>query len=148
MTTTIKCLSIAFLFVNSVFANVSTVNSQTVCLAKVIYYEASNQPLKGQIAVSFVVINRSLDSKLTVCQVVNQKVSGKRQFTWKNRKYSGKQYMEALELAENILVDPRQYSDPTKGATFFHSKNVNPKWAKKLKRTITIKDHVFYIAKR
>ena len=47
---------------------------EAVCLAKNMYYEARNQGLAGQLAVSLVVMNRVKDKRYpnTICEVVYQ----------------------------------------------------------------------------
>ena len=49
-------------------------NQEAVCLAKNMYYEARNQGLAGQLAVSLVVMNRVKDDRYpnTICEVVEQ----------------------------------------------------------------------------
>ena len=59
-------------------ANVTEVNAfremEATCLAKNMYYEARNQGLAGQFAVSLVVMNRVNDDRYpsTICGVVEQ----------------------------------------------------------------------------
>ena len=50
------------------------INTIMMCLALNIYFEARNQPLSGQIAVTQVVLNRVADSRYPnkVCDVVYQ----------------------------------------------------------------------------
>ena len=52
----------------------------TVCLALNIYFEAQNQPVEGQIAVSQVVMNRVRDARFPdeVCKVVKQGAHSKK----------------------------------------------------------------------
>ena len=47
---------------------------EATCLAKNMYYEARNQGLAGQLAVSLVVMNRVKDKRYpdTICEVVYQ----------------------------------------------------------------------------
>ena len=57
-------------------------HTEATCLAKNMYYEARNQGLAGQLAVSLVVMNRVKDSRYpnTVCGVVEQ---GPTRESWK-----------------------------------------------------------------
>jgi len=42
------------------------------CLAETIYYEAGNQPIKGEVAVGYVVFNRAKQNHVSICDVVYQ----------------------------------------------------------------------------
>lgn len=117
--------------------------NEITCLANNIYHEARDQPLRGKIAVTNVVLNRthSGDYPNTPCKVIEQK----NQFSWVPSKqvitdrYS---YKDAYVIAENVYYG--KYVDITKGSLYYHAKNVKPYWSKKMKRTMIISDHVFY----
>ena len=115
--------------------------AEQTCLAKVVYYEARNQPVEGQIAVAKVALNRAESEPWpdSACAVINQK----NQFSWTNQSLpepEGPAWEKAKYIASIVYDEP----DPTRGATHFHATYVNPKWAKKLKRTVIIGDHIFY----
>lgn len=53
-----------------------------------------------------------------------------------------KQYAQALVIAQKAVDG--QLPDSTGGATHYHEYKINPKWAKKLKKTTQIGNHIFY----
>ena len=112
---------------------------QTKCLASVVYHEARGESLHGQIAVAQVVINRKKSGyyPTTACAVAFQKA----QFTGLNKiKYNEESYRVAVNAMNG------DYSDQLKGATHFHTVNVNPRWARgnKMKRVGRVGSHIFY----
>ena len=131
----------------------------TVCLSLNIYYEARNQPLRGQMAVAEVVLNRVENKKFpdTICEVVMQgpkyswkpdfPIRHKCQFSWycdgkSDTPMEIKAWNRSVMVAENILanVPPRVLE----GATHYHAINVSPKWAKEKIFITQIGDHLFY----
>ena len=139
--------------------------SEVTCLADNIYFEARNQGLAGQLAVSNVVMNRVADTRYpnTICNVVHQgptrlswKGTGERipirnrcQFSWycdgKSDTPKDKEtYSFIHELAFNILYQITPYLDITEGATHYHADYILPSWAVSKIRTVEIEDHIFY----
>ena len=110
------------------------------CLVRNIYHEARAEPLKGQIAVGLVTLNRTETKGYpsTICGVVYQKS----QFSWtkgyKKVKVNEVQWKKAEEAALSALME-RDFSFK---ATHFHNKTVNPRW--KLRKVATIANHTFY----
>ena len=139
---------------------------EAVCLAKNMYYEARNQGLAGQLAVSLVVMNRVKDKRYpnTICEVVYQgpiskwwlKEKGKIvpirnrcQFSWycdgksddpKNKK----KYKFFLDLSRDLVYGNMKVVDITEGATHYHADYVYPDWRKTKTKTIEVADHIFY----
>jgi N-acetylmuramoyl-L-alanine amidase len=130
-----------------------------MCLSLNIYYEARNQPLRGQMAVAEVVLNRVEDDNFpdTICKVVMEgptyswkpdfPIRNKCQFSWY---CDGKSdtptevlaWGTSVVVAENILANvPPKLLD---GATHYHSTSVNPFWAKDKIFVKRIGDHLFY----
>jgi spore germination cell wall hydrolase CwlJ-like protein len=126
--------------------DISFAQSETYCLAQVIYFEARGEPLAGQLAVAQVTINRR-DSKLfpdTLCGVVAQQKPC--QYSWycdskSDRLPNNSSGAKALALAANILTTKPK--DITQGALFFHASSINPGWHN-LEKTVEIGAHVFY----
>ena len=114
-----------------------------LCMAKVIYYEARGEPLAGKLAVAKVTLNRVSSGKFpsTVCGVVYQKG----QYSWTKGsppKITDKRaWQESLNIATNAVETGLTELDNFK-AMYFHSKQVKPIW--KLKRSVTIGNHIFY----
>ena len=140
-------------------------HTEATCLAKNMYYEARNQGLAGQLAVSLVVMNRVKDSRYpnTVCGVVEQgptreswkkngtyyPIRNRCQFSWfcDGKSDDPKEpttYKRLLDLALVLVYDDIQIVDFTEGATHYHADYVYPAWRKSKTKTVEIADHIFY----
>jgi len=121
------------------------------CLAEALYHEARGESVKGQFAVAEVILNR-VDSRLypsTVCRVVHQG-TGQRyrcQFTWTCDGLSDTireraAFVRVGKIAQLMLAGaPRAL---TSGVTHYHTRAVNPRWARKFPQTAQIGHHIFY----
>ncbi len=123
------------------------------CLAEALYFEARGESIRGQFAVAEVILNR-VDAAAfpnSVCAVVNQG-TGRRyqcQFTYTCDGYSDvvrehAAYRQVAKVAR-LMLDGGTRS-LTHGATYYHTKAVNPRWARQFTRTTTIGVHHFYRA--
>ena len=135
-------------------ANVTEVNTfremEATCLAKNMYYEARNQGLAGQFAVSLVVMNRVKDDRYpnTICGVVEQ---GPTRESWKKNGvfYPIRNRCQFSWFCDGKSDDPKvndkmQIVDFTEGATHYHADYVFPEWRKTKTKTVEIADHIFY----
>jgi spore germination cell wall hydrolase CwlJ-like protein len=127
----------------------SASRSSLDCMARAIYYEARAEPLKGQMAVAEVVMNRTKSGRYprTVCGVVEQRTSPRScQFSFVcDRRLSapyGAAWTRAKELAAKVMAGkaPRV----TDGATHFHATRVSPNWSRVYTLTAQIGNHLFY----
>lgn len=132
--------------------------SALVCLALNVYYEARNQSIEGQMAVTYTVLNRVKDSRFPndICKVVYQgkhsKITGmplrnKCHFSWYcDGRTDAPKDLDAYRWAEMVVrhVWINKHSDITEGSTHYHSINVNPNWAKNKTFLGQIGDHLFY----
>lgn len=121
------------------------------CLAQALYFEARGESITGIFAVAEVILNR-VDSPRypdTVCGVINQG-TGKLhqcQFSYncdgkKETIGEPKAYDLVSRIAQKTInADTRPL---TEGATHYHTKSVNPRWARVYPRTATIGYHHFY----
>lgn len=118
------------------------------CLAKNIYFEARFEPVKGQIAVGLVTINRAKsDTGMwpdTICGVVYQR----RQFSWYNDGRSDipknrDMYGEIRDLARDLLYT-HLFTDFLNGADHYHAVYVRRWWTRHMTRVTTIGRHIFY----
>ncbi|MBJ3762173.1 cell wall hydrolase [Maribius pontilimi] len=126
-------------------------DKQWACLAEALYFEARGETPKGQFAVAEVILNRVDSAQFpdTVCGVVNQGTGRKYQcqFTYTCDGLSdvvrdAASYRDVGKIAKLMLDGaPRALTD---GAEFYHTKAVNPRWAKVFDRTTTIGAHHFY----
>jgi len=129
------------------------------CLAKNIYFEARNEPLRGQISVGLVTIQRVKDSAYpnTVCGVVWEKRkhpnTGKwvGQFSWTwdgqhDNPKNKKAWDESMKLAQAMLAGGSldNFYDFLYGADHYHATYVAPYWRKHFEKVAQIGEHIFY----
>tara|TARA_Y100001972_G_scaffold30675_1_gene37798 strand:+ start:119 stop:787 length:669 start_codon:yes stop_codon:yes gene_type:complete len=140
-----------------------------VCLAKNAYFEARNQSILAQIAVSQVVMNRVQheDFPNTVCGVVyeaqlskwykeklNKEVPLKDrcQFSWYcDGKADIIRDQDAYELALAVahqVLSGYDMQDVTDGALWYHATYVKPYWVKEKLYTVKHEDHIFYTERK
>lgn len=121
------------------------------CLAEALYFEARGESVRGLFAVGEVIMNRVDSSRFpsTLCGVINQGTGRKFacQFTY-TCDGAAEQIHEPAAWARvgkvaRLLIDgaPRTLTD---GATHYHTRAVNPRWANVFPRTTTIGSHHFY----
>ena len=140
-------------------------NQEAVCLAKNMYYEARNQGLAGQLAVSLVVMNRVKDDRYpnTICEVVEQgpvreswkkngvfyPIRNRCQFSWycdgkSDEPKEPTTYGRLLDISKDLVYGHLDVVDFTEGATHYHADYVFPAWRKSKTKTVEIADHIFY----
>lgn len=124
---------------------------QWECLTEALYFEARGETVKGIYAVGEVILNRVDDARYpsTVCKVINQGTGQKFrcQFTYtcdgRPETIADKRAYERVgKIAGHLLDDKKRYL--TSGATHYHTKSVNPRWARVFPKTVTIGYHHFY----
>lgn len=147
------------------------ITTALLCLALNVYHEARGESFKGQVAVAEVVVNRVRKSGDSVCATV----TAYHQFSWLNDDYSpiwkwdkGRKVVVGQKLdphwmQKNKANDPDAWQsavqasrlalyglvkDPTRGATYYHAKYVNPAWKKEKVRVATIGLHLFYVNRK
>jgi spore germination cell wall hydrolase CwlJ-like protein len=121
------------------------------CLAEALYFEARGESVKGQFAVAEVILNRvdNPEYPATVCGVVHQGTGRKYQcqftYTCDGHKevIAEKGTFEQVGKVAHLMIEgaPRPLTD---GATHYHTRAVNPSWARVFPRTTTIGVHHFY----
>jgi spore germination cell wall hydrolase CwlJ-like protein len=121
------------------------------CLAEALYFEARGESVKGQFAVAEVIMNRVDSPKFpnSVCGVINQGTGRKYQcqFTYTCdgvAEHIGEpRAFDQVGRVANLMVNGAN-RPLTKGATHYHTKAVNPRWARTYPRTASIGSHHFY----
>jgi N-acetylmuramoyl-L-alanine amidase len=148
------------LLINAKFHNLtSEAQRQVLCLANNIYFEARSEPLKGQVAVAFVTLNR-VDSELfpdNVCDVVKQKTKTVCQFSWYCESQPKSKYVQHIltgqgsmlyyrivDIATFVYVNYEKLDDPSNGSLFYHANYVSPNWRHRLDQVAVIGNHIFY----
>jgi spore germination cell wall hydrolase CwlJ-like protein len=122
------------------------------CLANAIYFESGIEPVRGQIAVAQVVMNRAFSGYYPndVCGVVFQNVHRflACQFTFAcNGKplvaSSQTMWARAMRIAEETL-DGKLWLPEIGMATHYHADYVHPWWARTMNKHAKIGVHIFY----
>ena len=127
--------------------------SALLCMALNVYHESRSEMIPGQYAVAQVTMNRAGDQS-KVCETV----VAKRQFSWTTKMLTkkGKRYVlksngvprddHAWRLAKHIAAYTlkNRPADITRGATFYHTAAVAPKWRKSMVKVARIGSHIFY----
>jgi hypothetical protein len=129
----------------------ATGGKQWACLKEALYFEARGETVRGMFGVSEVILNRVDDPRYpdTVCGVVNQGTGAKFrcQFTYtcdgRPENMNDDKAKALVGKVARLMLDGTSRG-LTKGATHYHTKSVNPKWAKVFPRTTTIGYHHFY----
>jgi spore germination cell wall hydrolase CwlJ-like protein len=125
---------------------------QEKCLAEVIYFEARNQPVRGQIAVAQVVLNRVFSSKYprSVCGVVYQNAHRHLhcQFTFAcDGTTDLVRESHAMERAKKIAkesLDGLLWLPEVGKATHYHTYRVRPNWVHQMTKLQKLGAHIFY----
>ena len=132
------------------------VERQLACLARNVFYEANGEPMKGQMAVAQVTVNRARSGMFPndLCAVVAQStiVGGDTkvcQFSWYcdsdiNKKKIISKNDPSYIAAKKVLVDGQKVAHIDKDVMWFHAADikVNPRWPHKV--AAEIGNHVFY----
>jgi N-acetylmuramoyl-L-alanine amidase len=125
-------------------ASTSTADEQQECLAGAVYFESKGEPLRGQLSVAEVILNRTRSGRFpaSVCGVVKQRgqfsfVRGGRIPAVSRASLAWKRAVAIAHIAREKLADggaPR--------ALFFHARRVSPHW--NLTRVAAVGNHIFY----
>ena len=122
------------------------------CLARAIYFEARNEPVRGQIAVAQVVLNRVFSPYYpdTICGVVYQNAHRHLscQFTFAcdgipDIVREKGPWQRAQKIAKQALDAQVWLTDVAK-STHYHATYVRPNWIREMKRMVKHGQHIFY----
>ena len=129
---------------------------QLTCLARNVFYEAGSEPMRGQMAVAQVTVNRARSGMFPqdLCAVVAQSTTtddGDRvcQFSWMCDSRVNKNKIISKDnpsyiAAKKVLVNGEKVAKIDEDVMWFHAADVkvNPHWPHKV--TAQIGNHVFY----
>jgi spore germination cell wall hydrolase CwlJ-like protein len=122
------------------------------CLAEAVYFEARNEPVRGQIAVAQVVMNRVFSPYYPgeVCAVVYQNAHRHLscQFTFAcdgipERVSERGPWQRAQRIAKQTL-DGKIWRPEVAKATHYHADYVKPKWIRDMRTLVKHGRHIFY----
>jgi spore germination cell wall hydrolase CwlJ-like protein len=124
------------------------------CMATAIYFEARDEPLRGQIAVAQVVMTRVRSEYYpkTICGVVYQGQWNRNacQFSFAcdgktDAPTEKKEWATALDVARQV-ISGKVFLKDVADSTHYHATYVHPHWVKLVKRVTQIGGHIFYKA--
>lgn len=124
------------------------------CMATAVYFEARDEPLRGQIAVAQVIMTRLKSERYpkTICGVVYQGQWNKNscQFSFAcdgkaDDPKEKKEWATSLDVARQV-ISGKVYLTDIGDATHYHATYVRPDWVKMVKRVTQIGGHIFYKA--
>jgi spore germination cell wall hydrolase CwlJ-like protein len=124
------------------------------CMATAVYFEARDEPMRGQIAVGQVIMTRVRSEMypMTICGVVYQGQWNKNacQFSFAcdgktDNPKEKKEWKTSLEVARKVIAGKVHLNDIS-DATHYHATYVHPPWVKLVKRVKRIGRHIFYKA--
>jgi hypothetical protein len=122
------------------------------CLANAIYFEARNEPVRGQIAVAQVVLNRVFSPYYpeTICGVVYQNAHRRLacQFTFAcdgipDVVREKGPWIRAQRIAKQAL-DSQNWLPEVGKATHYHATYVKPRWIRDMRKIVKHGQHIFY----
>jgi spore germination cell wall hydrolase CwlJ-like protein len=122
------------------------------CLANAIYFEARSEPIRGQMAVAQVVINRAFSGFYPndVCGVVYQNASRHLacQFTFacdgKSKAITERHHWAVANRIARQTLDGQIYVPEVGKSTHYHAAYVRPNWAREMKKLVRFGLHSFY----
>ena len=145
-------LSVAYLLYYLDEQTYSASSSELKCLALNIYWEARSEPVKGQLAVAHVAMNRvrSRAYPNTLCMVIYQgdrHTPGACQFSWwcdgrSDQPTEYKAWQTSKTYARRVIEG--RSKDPTGGALFYHLHTISPYWSATKQRIARIGSHIYY----
>ena len=120
-------------------------------LVRTVWGEARGEPLRGQLAVAYVVLNRWRSGKWFAGKTLASTCLKAHQFSaWNTGDLNREAMCDATDAdladcraAARAAVEGSQ-SDPTDGCTHYHTVAVSPAWARGREPYITIGRHAFY----
>ena len=122
------------------------------CLANAIYFEARSEPIRGQMAVAQVVINRVFSGFYPndVCGVVYQNASRHLacQFTFacdgKSKAINDRGHWAVANRIARQTLDGQIYVPEVGKSTHYHAAYVRPNWVREMRKLVRYGLHSFY----
>jgi spore germination cell wall hydrolase CwlJ-like protein len=115
--------------------------NELICLQALMWGEARGEGNLGMVATAFTAINRKADPNYpkTICEIIRQP----KQYQFFDYGMPTQTQIAYLEPLAKAILD-KKISDPTKGAKWFHTKNIKPYWAKNKTVKLAYNNHIFY----
>ena len=115
--------------------------NEIVCLSAIMFGEARGEPEIGKVAVAYTAINRKADPNYpkNICSIMKQP----KQYQFIDYGIPSQQQVAYLMPLAKAILEGR-VNDPTRGAKWFHTKNMKPYWAKNKTIKVAYNNHIFY----
>jgi spore germination cell wall hydrolase CwlJ-like protein len=128
-------------------AGEETGDAEQECLANAVYFEARGEPLRGQLAVAEVVMNRAASGRYpsSLCGVVAQPAQFS--FVHRGRMPRADRASEAWRRAVGVARVAAEGMAPRLLPTsclWYHANYVSPSWGRRLAQSARIGLHIFY----
>lgn len=128
-------------------AGAETGDAEQECLANAVYFEARGEPLRGQLAVAEVVMNRAASGRYpaSLCGVVAQPAQFS--FVHRGRMPRADRASEAWRRAVGVARVAAEGMAPRLLPTsclWYHANYVSPSWGRRLAQSARIGLHIFY----
>jgi spore germination cell wall hydrolase CwlJ-like protein len=127
-----------------------TFDNAVKCLAEAVYFESRGEPVRGQIAVAQVIMNRVFSPFYPndVCGVVHQSSSRGCQFSYNcdgipNVVTEPDAMARAMHIARD-MINGKLWMPEVAKATHYHAYYVRPDWVDEMHRISTMGVHTFY----
>lgn len=122
------------------------------CLANAIYFEARSEPIRGQMAVAQVVVNRAFSGFYPndICGVVYQNASRHLscQFTFacdgKSKAITDRRHWAVATRIARQTLDGQIYVPEVGKSTHYHAAYVHPNWVREMRKLVRFGLHSFY----
>ena len=141
----VDALSLDALVANQ--AGEETGDAEQECLANAVYFEARGEPVRGQLAVAEVVMNRAASGRFptSFCGVVVQR--SQFSFVHRGRMPRADRESEAWRRAVGVARVAAEGMAPRllpASCLWYHANYVSPSWGRRLARSARIGLHIFY----
>lgn len=116
--------------------------NEILCLSAIMFGEARGETDVGKVAVAYTAINRKADPNYpkNICEIMKQP----KQYQFiDDYGMPTKSQIAYLEPLAKAILDKR-ISDPTRGAKWYHTRQVKPIWAKQKEIKLALGNHIFY----
>ncbi|HYU96535.1 MAG TPA: cell wall hydrolase, partial [Sphingomicrobium sp.] len=122
-------------------------DAEQECLANAVYFEARGEPLRGQLAVAEVVMNRAASGRYpaSLCGVVAQPAQFS--FVRRGRMPRADRASEAWRRAVGVARVAAEGMAPRllpPSCLWYHANYVSPSWGHRLAESARIGLHIFY----
>jgi N-acetylmuramoyl-L-alanine amidase len=144
-----------------------TKDSDKILFARMIFGEGKTCSYDEKAWIAFSALNRVYDNVAWNGETLREVILKPQQYSCFNKsdpnydriknpeKYNLPEFEESLEIADQALkaypmIQKGELEDPTQGATYYHTKEINPYWKKDMKNPTTKPEfkHIFYSPKK